>query len=204
MMILRSSPASPFGRKVRIAASVLGLADKIEVRETNPNDPADSSIRVQNPVGKIPVLILEDGTTYYDSRVIVEYLDYLAGGGRIIPREPGARFAALRLQALCDGILDACHAAGLRESLPARRQASAELGSIARPTKSRARSEAWKPRRRNSIPFPTSDRSRSPACSAISDLRFGGTWRKDYPKLLAWHDKFAAQVPAFGETKIEP
>ena len=36
------------------------------------------------------------------------------------------------------------------------------------------------------------------------DLRFGGTWRKDYPRLLAWHDKFAAQVPAFAETKVEP
>src|SRR5450830_1916643 len=105
-MILRSSPASPFGRKVRIAASLLGLADKIEVSETDLNDPADS-IRVQNPVGKIPVLILDDGTAYYDSRVILEYLDHLAGGGRLIPLEPKARFATLRLQALCDGILDA-------------------------------------------------------------------------------------------------
>jgi glutathione S-transferase len=63
-MILRSSPASPFGRKARIAASLLGLADKIEVSETDLNDPADS-IRAQNPVGKIPVLILDDGTAYY-------------------------------------------------------------------------------------------------------------------------------------------
>src|ERR1035441_6251739 len=97
-MILRSSPASPFGRKVRIAISLLGLADKIEVRETDLNDPADS-IRVQNPLGKVPALIVDDGTVYYDSRVILEYLDHLAGGGRIIPREPKARFAALRLQA---------------------------------------------------------------------------------------------------------
>ena len=106
MMILRSTAASPFARKVRIAVSVLGLADKIDVRETDLNDPADS-IRVQNPLGKIPALILDDGTAYYDSRVIVEYLDHLAGGGRIIPREAKARFEALRLQALCDGILDA-------------------------------------------------------------------------------------------------
>src|ERR1700693_4207529 len=105
-MILRSSPASPFGRKVRIAASVLGLADKIEVRETDLNDPADS-IRVQNPLGKISALILDDGTAYYDSRVVLDYLDFLVGAGRVVPREPKARFAALRLQALCDGILDA-------------------------------------------------------------------------------------------------
>ena len=86
MMILRSSPASPFGRKVRIAASLLGLASEIDVTATNLEDPADS-VRAQNPVGKIPVLILDDGTAYYDSRVILEYLDYRAGGGRIVPRE---------------------------------------------------------------------------------------------------------------------
>jgi glutathione S-transferase len=107
MMILRSSPASPFARKVRIAASLLGLADKIDVRPVNLDD-SDDSIRTQNPIGKIPALILDDGTAYYDSRVILEYLDHLAGGGRIIPREVPARFEALRLQALCDGILDAC------------------------------------------------------------------------------------------------
>src|SRR5665647_3517834 len=106
MMILRNSPPSPFGRKVRIAADLLGLADQIEVREVDLNDPADS-IRVQNPLGKIPVLILKDGTAYYDSRVIVEYLDHIAGGGHIVPRDTKARFEALRLQALCDGILDA-------------------------------------------------------------------------------------------------
>ncbi|HVZ54444.1 MAG TPA: glutathione S-transferase N-terminal domain-containing protein, partial [Pseudolabrys sp.] len=106
MMILRSSPSSPFVRKVRIGMSVLGLDDRIEVRPVDLNDPADS-LRAQNPLGKIPALIEEDGTAYYDSRVILDYLDHLAGGGRIVPREPKARFAALRLQALCDGILDA-------------------------------------------------------------------------------------------------
>ncbi len=85
-MILRSSPASPFVRKVRIAASLLGLTDKIEVRETDLNDPADA-IRKQNPLGKIPALILDDGTVYYDLRVILEFLDHMAGGGRIIPRD---------------------------------------------------------------------------------------------------------------------
>ncbi len=105
-MILRSSPASPFVRKVRIAIALLGFAGKIDVRETDLNDPADS-IRQQNPLGKIPALVLDDGGILYDSRVILEYLDHLAGGGKIVPREPAARFAALRLQALCDGVLDA-------------------------------------------------------------------------------------------------
>ena len=105
MMILRSAEPSPFARKVRIALAVLGLNDvKIEPADTI--DPSDT-VRRQNVLGKIPVLITDDGTAYYDFRVILKYLDYLAGGGKLIPREPGRRFAALRLQALCDGILDA-------------------------------------------------------------------------------------------------
>ena len=78
-------------------------------REVEPADPTDvsDSLRRQNPLGKIPVLIDEDGTVYYNSRVIVDFLDERAGGGKIVPREPRQRLAALRLQALCDGILDA-------------------------------------------------------------------------------------------------
>src|SRR4051812_28261061 len=106
MMILRFAPASPFARKVRIAAGVLGLAGEIELRPADTNDVTDS-VRAQNPLGKIPVLIAEDGDAYYDSRVIVEYLDHRAGGGRIVPAQPKARLAALRLQALADGICEA-------------------------------------------------------------------------------------------------
>src|SRR4029078_9671603 len=106
MMILRNSAPSPFGRRARGAESVLGLADQIEIRAADPVDPNDD-LREQNPVGKVPALIAEDGEVYYDSRVILEYLDHRAVGGRIIPRDGAARFEALRLQALCDGLLDA-------------------------------------------------------------------------------------------------
>ena len=106
MMILRSSPSSPFGRKVRLAISVLGLDNDVKIEPADTTDAGDS-VRKQNPLGKIPVLIAEDGTAYYDSRVILEFLDERAGGGRIVPREARARLAALRLQALCDGLLDA-------------------------------------------------------------------------------------------------
>jgi glutathione S-transferase len=106
MLVLRSSPASPFGRKVKIAAAILGLSERIETVATNTNDPNDS-LRRENPLGKIPALILEDGAVLYDSRVIVEYLDWLAGGGRIIPAASQHRFAVLTRQALADGIMDA-------------------------------------------------------------------------------------------------
>jgi len=76
MMILRSSPASPFVRKVRIAISLLGFDNKISVEPADTNNTSDA-LRRQNPLGKIPVLIAEDGAAYYDSRVILEFLDEL-------------------------------------------------------------------------------------------------------------------------------
>ena len=202
MMILRSSPASPFARKVRIAASLLGLASAIDVRATNLEDPADS-VRAQNPLGKIPVLILDDGTNYYDSRVILEYLDHLAGGGRIIPREPKARFEALRLQALCDGILDACILLVYEGRYrPADKQVQTWIDRQSdKVARGLAALEASPPKL---DPVPDVGQIALACLLGYRDLRFGGTWRKDYPRLLAWHDKFAALVPAFAETKIEP
>jgi glutathione S-transferase len=201
-MKLRYSPSSPFVRKVSIAARVLGLADKIENQPVDLNDPGDS-LREQNPLGKIPALILDDGTTYFDSRVILEYLDHLAGGGRIIPREAAARFAALRLQALCDGALDA----GILLVYEGRY----------RPPEMKVQS--WVERQQDKMKRALDALEEAPpkldalpdvgqialACLlGYCDLRFEGTWRKDHPKLIAWHDAFAAQVPAFAATKPPP
>ena len=199
-MILRSSPASPFARKVRIAAAVLGLANKIEVRETDLNDPADP-IRVQNPLGKIPVLILDDGTVYYDSRVILEYLDHLAGGGRIIPREPKARFAALRLAGAvrrhprCLRFCWSTRAATGRPTSTCRVWIDRQADKVARGL---AALEAAPP---TLGPVPDVGQIALACVLGYRDLRFDGSWRKDHPRLLAWHDKFAAQVPAFAATK---
>jgi glutathione S-transferase len=187
-------------RKVRIAAGVLGLADKIEVRETDLNDPADA-IRVQNPLGKIPALILDDGTVYYDSRVILEVLDHIAGGGRIIPREPTARFAALRLQALCDGILDASVLLVYEDRYrPADKKAQAWIDRQAdKVARSLAALEAAPP---TLDPTPNVGQIALACVLGYRDLRFSGSWRKGHPRLLAWHDAFAAQVPAFAQTKV--
>ena len=65
MMILRSSPSSPFGRKVRIAVSLLGFDGDVKIEPADTTDVNDS-VRAQNPLGKIPVLIAEDGVAYYD------------------------------------------------------------------------------------------------------------------------------------------
>ena len=167
MLILRSSPASPFVRKVLIAASVLGLDHDIKLEIAETASPSDS-VRQQNPIGKIPTLVLEDGSALFDSRVILEYLDHRAGGGRIIPNDASARFAALRLQALGDGILDASilliyegrwRAADRHEPKWIEHQA----GKVARGL---AALEAAPPALAAASPM--SARSRSPACSAIA------------------------------------
>jgi glutathione S-transferase len=100
-----TSPSSPFGRKVKIAAHVLGFYDELMEVPTNTLDPT-SGICDVNPLGKIPALE-DNGSTFYDSRVIMEYLDDKAGGGKIIPAGGSARFDALTRAALTDGILDA-------------------------------------------------------------------------------------------------
>ncbi len=104
-MILYSSTASPFGRKIKLAAHVLGLIDEIDVRPTDTMNSADE-IRTINPLGKIPSLVT-GGVTLYDSRVIMEYLDSRAGGGRIIPTAGMDRYRCLTAAAKMDGIIDA-------------------------------------------------------------------------------------------------
>jgi glutathione S-transferase len=107
MLKLHSSLASPFGRKVKVAALFTGHSDRLEILMTDTMK-ADDPVRKANPLGKIPCLVLEDGTSLFDSRVICEYLDYDAGGGKILPTEWRARIAVKRLEALADGITDAC------------------------------------------------------------------------------------------------
>ena len=200
MMKLRSSPASPFARKCNIAASLLGLSTEIELVNADTADPADP-LRGQNPVGKIPVLILEDGSTLFDSRVILEYLDHRAGGGKIIPRETAARFAALRLQALADGMTDAqiliIYEGRWR---PAEHHVQKWLDYQADKIKrGLAALEADPP------PLDATPNVGQIALACLlghRDLRFPGSWRSGHPKLAAWLGHFADRVPAFDATKI--
>ena len=130
MLVLRTSGASPFARKTLIVAALLGLEDRIEVLAADTNDP-DDSLRRENPLGKIPALILESGETIFDSAVIVEYLDWLAGGGQVIPTEPQARFKSLTRQALADGIAEA---AVLQRYEIVWREPSQRSAEVARPS----------------------------------------------------------------------
>lgn len=198
MLILRSSATSPFGRKVKIAAAVLGLRDRIEVVKADTADPNDS-LRTENPLGKIPALILEDGSVLYDSRVIVEYLDFMAGGDRVIP-PAAARFDALTLQALADGVVDAAvlriYEARFRP--PEKHEQSWLDYQAGKVDRGLAALEAG----------PLPPQSATPDIGAIAlacmlgylDLRFPD-WRKSHPRLSAWVDAFEQAVPAFAETR---
>jgi glutathione S-transferase len=198
-MILRSSPASPFARKVRIAAAVLGLDRDVTIEPADTVEPSDS-LRRQNPLGKIPVLILDDGTALYDSPVILEYLDHRAGGGRIIPTAPAARFAALCQEALCDGILDAAilRVYEGRWRPPEHHVAKWVEHQTGKMTRALAALEAEPP----GLDTPPHVGQITAACAlGYLDLRFEGMWRRDYPRLVAWLDRFAAAVPAFAATR---
>ena len=198
-MILRNSPASPFGRKTRIGAALCGLADRITLESTDTNDPKDS-VRAQNPLGKIPVLILDDGTAIYDSRVILECFDELAGGGRILPRTGMERIAAQRLHALGDGILDASILLVYEGRWRPKEKHEArwiehQAGKVSRAL---AFLEAAPP------PFqPMLHVGHITLACALGyqDFRFEGRWRTSYPNLVGWLDEFAWKVPAFAETK---
>lgn len=103
-MKLLSSTASPYTRKVRIV-----LTEKKIECEIQPVDvqPVENPVNAHNPLGKIPTLILDDGSALYDSRVIVEFLDGKSPIGRLIPEDLRERVAVRRWEALADGVLDA-------------------------------------------------------------------------------------------------
>ena len=105
MMKLRYSPTSPFVRKVTVLCRETGLDKLVERVPTNPWS-AEDDLPSDNPLGKVPALVLDDGMTLFESLLICEYLDSLHGGERLVPPIGSARWQVLRQHALADGILD--------------------------------------------------------------------------------------------------
>ena len=118
-MKLIVSPTSPYARKVRIV-----LAEKKIECELVYDSPwaVGSIVPAHNPLGKVPVLVLDDGTALYDSRVIVQYLDTVSPVSRLIPEPNRQRIAVRRWEALADGICDAAAAMVVEGRRPARQQ----------------------------------------------------------------------------------
>lgn len=114
-MKLAFSPASPYVRKCWMVAILRGIDSKIELWKVPTSAP---ELAAQNPLSKIPTLITDDGEVLYDSPVIAEYLDSVGDAPRLIPAEGPARWKALTLAALGDGILDATQPRRREVALP--------------------------------------------------------------------------------------
>ena len=197
MLTLLASETSPYARKVRIVADILGVVDKIAVQPANTTDPADP-LRKTNPLGKMPALVLENGEAVFDSRVIVEYLENKFGDGRIIPRDPDRRVRELTLAALAEGVNDAL----LLHSYEGRYREPAQV------------SQRWLDHQYGKITRGLDyiaahlDEYRAPGVAAISlacalgyaDWRKQIDWRKLYPGCIAWLDGFDKAVPAWRRT----
>lgn len=124
-MQLVTSLTSPFGRKIRILLAEKGIAcDIVEDIPWN----AETRVPAFNPLGKVPVLVLDDGTTLFDSRVIAEYLDGLpataSGAPRLLPADDAERIRVRRWEALADGIGDATATIFVERKRPAPQQSS--------------------------------------------------------------------------------
>ncbi len=188
-MRLRFSPASPYVRKVMVLAREAGIADALNLVSTDVWGD-DGSYRTVNPLGKVPALELDDGTVLFDSPVICEYLNHTRCKGLFLPSEGADRWAALRLEALADGILDA----SVLQLLESRRD----------PPK---QSAAWIDRQQASVDAALDcleddaevlDDRLTVGVIAVGcalgyrDFRFPELdWRQNHPGLAAWYARFS-------------
>lgn len=199
-MKLLASLASPYTRKVRIVLAEKKIDYDMELVDVAP---IDNPVNRHNPLGKIPTLLLDDGTALYDSRVIVEFLDGKSPISRLIPDDLRDRVAVRRLEALADGVLDA----GLLvryESLRAENE----------------RSQAWTDkqlaRMKRGMAQMASEVAERPWCHgerySLADIALGCClgwldfrkpggvdWLAEYPGLAKHYEKLKAR-PAFADT----
>ena len=103
-MKLLASLASPYTRKVRVVLAEKKIDFEMALVDVAP---AENPVNPHNPLGKVPALVLDDGTALYDSRVIVEFLDHASPLNRLIPAEIRERVQVRRWEALADGVVDA-------------------------------------------------------------------------------------------------
>ncbi|KQX25122.1 MULTISPECIES: glutathione S-transferase family protein [unclassified Sphingomonas] len=193
-MKLHWSPSAPFVRKVMVAAHALGLADRIDcVRSRVGPARLNAELMADNPLNKVPTLVLADGTVLYDSRVICDYLDAVAGGGILVPAEPAARWRALRWQCLADGLVDVAILLRDEHFRGEGHRSTAHLAAYT--TKMRAGLDAM------DAEVEALDDARLNVGSiaigvalAYMDFRAPGLeWRAGRPRLAAWERVFAEQ-----------
>ena len=198
-MKLIASYTSPYARKVRIA-----LAEKkIEYDFVEESPWAEqTTVPTYNPLGKVPVLVLDDGTTLFDSRVIVEYLDTVSPVSRLIPEPNRQRIVVKRWEALADGICDAAVAVVLESRRSARQQNKDWLDRQLRKVDlglkelgNELGEKVWC----NGEAYSLADIATGCALAYL-DLRHAAIdWRAAYPNLVKLAEKLAKR-PSFAET----
>jgi glutathione S-transferase len=198
-MKLIASLTSPYARKVRIVLQEKRIECALHI--DIPWD-ADTEVPSFNPLGKVPVLVLDDGNTLFDSRVIVEYLDHISPVSQLIPKEHRQAVAVKRWEALADGICDAAAACFLERKRPTRQQnpdwLTRHLAKVDRGLQALSEElgeRIWC----NGEGYSLADIAVG-VCLGYIDLRFPqNPWREQYPNLVRLAEKLA-QRPAFADT----
>lgn len=198
-MKLITSPTSPFGRKVRIV--LLEKKIPFELALEIPWN-ADTQVGNFNPLGKVPVLVLKDGETLFDSRVIVEYLEHVSPVGHLIPEDPTSRIHTHKIEALSDGITDAAALIYLELKRPQDRQSQDWI--LRQQTKVSKGLEALSAALGESSHFVGNKLSLADiaagCCLGYLDFRFPDIkWRDAHANLAAFHEKASGRA-SFKET----
>jgi glutathione S-transferase len=196
-MKLHFSPASPYVRKVMACAVVRGIDDRIEKISTNPHvSPLD--LLAHNPLSKVPALVSDEGLALFDSPVICEFLDGIGDAPPLFPAERGARIAALRLQAVADGILDAAVGRRGMAQLP---QDDGRMAFDARQKAAVDRALALLETEAASLAGSFTIGSLAVGCAlGYLDFRFPHEpWRNAHPALAGWF-LLVSEAPALART----
>jgi glutathione S-transferase len=191
-MKLHWSPRSPFVRKVMIVVHERNLAGRIDcVRTVAATTKPHAELMRDNPLSKIPTLILDDGSVIYDSPVVCEYLDALDGSPKLFPAEPKARLAALRRQALGDGFLEMMVL--LRDERMRAHPSNVHMASTAVRKAAVLKSLDGEAPQLAAAPFGIGHVAIGCALSYL-DFRYAAEdWRQDHPRIAEWHAAFVAR-----------
>jgi glutathione S-transferase len=187
-MKLYSHPASPFARKCRIVAHELEL--KLEIIDVVARN--DESLRRLNPLKQIPILVLDDGSTLFDSPVICEYLNQ-AGGGKFFPvdtmwKAATGRWKALGLQALADGVADAAVALRYEMAEPEERRSADRIARC----KATIHAGIDALERVKFAAEPTIGEISAGCAMGYIDFRLTDLdWKSSHPNLSAWYARFS-------------
>ena len=199
MYKLSFSPASPYVRKVRMAAFKAGMDKKLELITANTQDEKDD-IRNLNPLGKIPIVTKPDGSSLFDSRVIIDHFNRVGGG--LIPDNGDDRDTVLTRAALVEGLIDASllivysdrYAGG---ETPSKVWADLQKGKIDRTLDFLENDLTnWT----NPIGF---DLANIGLATALGYLTFREVrdWKTNRPKMQEWYQNIGSNLPGFDETK---